>query len=154
MIVGQGSSYWVSDGYRVKFKLTGFTYVVGSEFLVSDRRSPGATFTTSFGSAPTRAYRVSEAISGVNNASNLHDPHINNGTTHPHNQAARDLVWSSKTRVDPPSIVVLNCAANESFVLPHSHPAGALYIPFTGSICFQTDAYQCTYPGYSSCTSA
>ena len=133
-------------------RVTGSISVVGSQFEL-DRTVKPATFTSSYGSASTRVYQIADALAGVNNATNVHDPHINNGTTDPTSQSAHDLLWSSQAGVDPPSIAVLNCAPDGSHVLPHSHPAGALYLPFTGRICFQTDTLACTEAGFARWTS-
>lgn len=151
-VVGQGSSYWASQGALLRLNITGSAYIVGSQFRLSRTARP-ATFTSSFGSPPTRAYRVDDAFAGVHNASHVHDRHVNNGTTDPVSQSAHDLMWSSQTTVDPPSIVVLNCAPGVSHVLAHSHPAGALYIPFTGRICFDTVDKECIAAGYARWTS-
>eukprot|EP00656_Telonema_subtile_P058283 TRINITY_DN9831_c0_g1_i2.p1 TRINITY_DN9831_c0_g1~~TRINITY_DN9831_c0_g1_i2.p1 ORF type:complete len:344 (+),score=54.90 TRINITY_DN9831_c0_g1_i2:79-1110(+) len=151
-ISGQGSSYWASQGVALSVNVSGSVYVVGAEFALSSTVQP-AVFTSSFGSVSTRAYTVQDALAGRNNASNVHDIHVNNGTTDPVSQSAHDLMWSSQSRVDPPSIVVLNCAPGVSHVLAHSHPAGALYIPFTGRICFDTTDKECTSAGYARWTS-
>ena len=69
--------------------------------------------------------------------------------------------------VEPPSIAVLNCAPEglevplygknspfTSFVWYHAHPQGAVYLPYSGSICFQTDSLACIEPGEPRWTSA
>merc|ERR1711988_895863 len=69
-----------------------------------------------------------------------------------------DFVFGSRTHVDPPSVVVLNCAPSSSpegnFVWSHFHPFGALYIPFSGEICFSTKDVVCVAPGTARWTSA
>lgn len=69
--------------------------------------------------------------------------------------------------VEPPSIAVLNCAPEgsevpiygnqsdfTSYVWYHAHPQGAVYLPYSGSICFQTDDLLCVEPGTARWTSA
>ena len=80
-------------------------------------------------------------------ADNVHDSHINNGTAN-----ANNLVWLTKTRVDPSSILVVNCEA-QSWVDYHIHTGGALYLSFSGSICFHTDEVRCIHSGEARWTS-
>lgn len=147
-----GSSLWVSEGTFMRVRVDGFVYVVGADFVLqpASQRRP-AVFTSSYAGPTMRAYRAAEAIANSSNGVNVHDPHINNGTTN-----ARDLAWFSNTGVDPPSITVINCApasAGDSFVWFHFHPAGAIYLPHAGNICFQTDRNICVEPGEARWTS-
>jgi hypothetical protein len=49
----------------------------------------------------------------------------------------------------------MNCAptAAESFVWFHFHPAGSVYIPFAGRVCFTTGTKDCVSPGEARWTS-
>ena len=138
----QGDAFWVSEGSFVDLAVTGFVFVIGSEFALQPT-SQEAYHTTSFHTdRRTRSYLGDDAIAGSNHGENVHDSHINNGTT-----TARDLVFSKgPTTLDPPSISVLNCA-DESSVWYHSHPSGALYMLYAGEICFHTDVVACVHPG-------
>ena len=129
-----GSSFWANAGADVDVTITGLAYVVGARFAL-DARRPATHFSTSYRAPVVRKYDTQDAVGNTSNASNVHDIHINNGSTN-----ARDMLWpATASHVDPPSIVVLNCAPTESYVWSHSHPQGALYLPFTGKICFETD---------------
>jgi len=94
-----------------------------------------------------------DAISNRANAKFQHDDHICNGSS-----PSKDLVFGSQTKVDPPSVAVLNCAPasnpRENFVWSHFHAFGALYIPFSGEICFATKEVVCAKPGTARWTSA
>ena len=117
-----------------------FVYVVGADFSLQNETNFTHRLSSFDGDATERYYFGYDAIAGTDLASQGHDSHIGNGTTN-----ARDLVFSKgESLIDPPSITVLNCAPeNESFVWYHTHPAGAMYIPYTGQICFDTDVSQC-----------
>ena len=149
-----GSALWVAAGATISVAIapggSGLDddgtaiYVLGAPFDLMSRAP--ARMTSSFGAPAFRAYIVQDALSGVRGANNVHDPHIGNGTTN-----ARDLIFSAgATSVDPPNIAVLNCApsANESYVWFHSHAQGAVYLPFSGRLCFATDENRCCEPGF------
>jgi hypothetical protein len=140
----QGSAFWANTGAHLSLTVSGggAVYIMGARFQL-DPRKPEAVFTSNYAGPKTRSYPVMDAINGSSDwAGNGHDPHINNGTAN-----ARDLIFKSKTLVDPPSIVVMNCAPSDSYVWFHSHPTGALYLPFAGQICFVTDTTVCITPG-------
>ena len=92
-----------------------------------------------------RHYRPLDFLSG--SADNLPDRHINNGTAN-----ANNLVWLTGTRVDPSSLLVVNCEDN-SWVDYHIHTGGAVYLSLAGSICFHTDSVRCILPGEARWTS-
>ena len=113
-----GSSFWANAGADVDVTITGLAFVVGAQFAL-DARHPATHFSTSYRAPVVRKYDTQDAVGNTNNASNVHDIHINNGT----GAVARDMLWpSTASHVDPPSIVVLNCAPTDSFVWSHSHP--------------------------------
>ena len=115
-----GSSFWANAGASVDVAISGgVAFVVGSRFEL-DARVPAAHFSTSYRAPVVRKYDVADAVANTSNASNVHDIHVNNGTTN-----ARDMLWpATASHVDPPSIVAINCAPTESYVLSHSHPQG------------------------------
>ena len=134
-----GSSFWVSGGTSIHATFSGAFYVVGSSLRLA--RVPPSVCTSSYFGLRSRFYDV-ESVTSV------HDVHINNGTGH----IAKDILFSSLTNLNPPNIIVLNCAPslapqNDSFVFFHSHPQGAMYIPFSGKICFETYADECIKAG-------
>ena len=140
-----GSSFWVSGGTAVHAAFTGAFYVLGAPLVLV--RAPPSLSTSSYAGLRSRYYDVEGAAIG-------HDPHINNGTGH----VAKDIKFNSLTGVDPPNIVVLNCAPSvapkkQSYVYYHSHPQGAVYVPFTGEICFSTDKTRCIKAGQMRWTS-
>jgi len=152
-----GGAYWVDAGAHAEVSVSGSVYILGSVYALA--KIPESVFTSSRLANTTRAYDVRDAIvnggNGTNGASVGHDPHICNGTTN-----AKDITWSKYSVVDPPSIAVLNCAPEgtevplygknsnfSSYVWYHSHPQGAVYMPYSGSICFQTDHLECISPG-------
>jgi len=132
LIVDMGSAVWIQEGIWIHMTLKGSAYIVGAyyELVNLPQALPSASYL-----APTlRAYQISEGV--------LHqDSHVNNGTAHAH-----DLTWSSNSTVDPPNILVMICET-DAWVDYHFHPQGALYIPFAGSLCFQTQETQCIKPG-------
>lgn len=143
-----GDAFWLSDGAYVNATVAAetFVYVVGGEFAL-DPSARLSTVSSVFGAPRSRIYRSKEAIAGTWDSANVHDKHVGNGTT-----LARDLVFSKgASRVDPPTVTVLNCAYDvdpfSSFVWFHLHPAGAVYLPFVGEICFQTAVELCVVPG-------
>jgi len=158
-----GGAYWIDAGARAEVSIRGSVYILGAAFALVDL--PATVFTSSYKANSSRAYDVRDAIAnggnGTNGASVGHDPHICNGTTN-----AKDITWSKYSVVDPPSIAVLNCAPDgtevplygksnfTSYVWFHSHPQGAVYLPYSGEICFQTDSLDCIQPGYPRWTSA
>ena len=151
-----GSALWVNVGARVRVTVSGFVYIVGADWGLDPSEKCAPTFFGASYAAPcVRAYQAREAAAnrdppgdGSDAAANHHDPHINNGTAN-----ARDLTWASLTKVDPPSIAVMNCAPSSSYVWFHFHPAGSVYLPFAGRICFQTDENLCVEPGEARWTS-
>ena len=139
-----GASMWFAAGTAIHVKITGAFYVVGSPLALV--RAPPSLNTSSFHGLRSRFY-------DVKHGELVHDPHINNGTGH----IAKDILFSSLSDVDPPNIIVLNCAPSlnkTSSVYSHSHPQGALYIPFSGKICFSTDKKRCIRSGQLRWTSA
>lgn len=141
-----GEAFWAVGLTPLTVAVSGYAFVVGAKFELTDGEP--AIFTSSFGGPQVRLYKTSDALAGLNGADNGHDPHINNGTTN-----ARDLVWNSITRVEPPSILVVNCAPDHSYVWYHSHPQGALYLVYSGQICFETDELRCSNAGEARWTS-
>lgn len=140
-------SFWAQEGSIINVTLKGAAYVVGGQFIKAKASDSmvAAQITTSYQGPVFRAYHVKEA-------NLVHDIHINEGnlTT----GIAKDLMWSSWTNIDPPSITVLNCQRGQSHVADHFHPEGAMYIPFTGRICFQTETNDCIEAGEVRWTSA
>ena len=159
-----GSAYWADAGSDVRLRVNGSVYVIGAHFALT--KGAGAFFTSSYNASKSRAYDVWDALAhggnGTNGAALHHDPHIRNGTTN-----AKDITWGKHSVVEPPSIAVLNCAPEglevplygkyspySSYVWYHSHPQGAVYLPYSGQICFQTDSLACIEPGVPRWTSA
>eukprot|EP00756_Hemistasia_phaeocysticola_P015340 Hpha_TRINITY_DN15406_c0_g2::TRINITY_DN15406_c0_g2_i3::g.172895::m.172895 len=151
-----GSSYWINAGARAEVEISGFAYIVGAPYELAPGRE--AYFSRAYGEAPvTRAYDVSDAIRGVNNATILHDIHINNGST---DNNCKDIAWRASTpHTDPAAVTVVNCAEGISTVAEHYHPMGALYIPYSGEICFNVSSasnlrsVKCIDPGFPRWTS-
>jgi hypothetical protein len=184
-----GGAYWVDAGRRLEVTIRGSAYIVGAHFSLAE--VPEAFFSSSYNASSERAYDVRDALAhdgnGTNGAAIQHDPHICNGTTN-----AKDITWSKHSVVDPPSIAVLNCAPEgqdvpiygtgsgfNSYVWYHTHPQGAVYLPYSGGclpsfkfefksesgvslflrfvwaggICFQTDSLACIEPGTARWTS-
>ena len=143
-------AYWVAEGVELDLMIheSSFVYIVGGAF-VHESKSPYEQ-TSSFMGASERSYLLDDALNNRNNASIGHDDHIDDGKTN-----AKDIVYLSTQhdKVDPPFIAVLNWAPKTSFVNFHTHPFGALYIPFTGTICFRTDEDRCIDAGYARWTS-
>eukprot|EP01062_Namystynia_karyoxenos_P010147 TRINITY_DN13595_c0_g1_i1.p2 TRINITY_DN13595_c0_g1~~TRINITY_DN13595_c0_g1_i1.p2 ORF type:complete len:361 (+),score=103.90 TRINITY_DN13595_c0_g1_i1:73-1083(+) len=144
-----GSAHWSAPRTRLALSLSpgGSAWVVGARYELDERAAPAA-FTSSWNASRHRAYSVADAVAGRQGGVMRHDPHIMNGTAD-----AKDLLWASATGADPPSVVVINCAAGASFVDWHSHPQGAVYLPLAGRICFRTDRDRCVGPGAARWTS-
>merc|ERR1711972_78257 len=100
-----------------------------------------------------RTYELSDALAKRKNSSLGHDHHIVNGSS-----ASMDFIFGSITTVDPPSVVVMNCAKGSTpetnFVWSHFHPFGATYLPFSGRICYASHKVVCSEPGTPRWTSA
>jgi len=147
-----GESFWIASGARVSLNITGSAYVAGARFEL-DSSAEEAIFTASFMGPKHRHYSLMEAALFQKNSSLQHDPHICNGSS-----PSMDFVFGSHTLVDPASVVVMNCAPastpQENFVWSHFHPSGALYMPFSGEICFATTKVRCVGPGTARWTSA
>lgn len=137
-----GDAYWMNENSYVELLIGSgsFVYIVGSEFALKNDTNTTHRLSSFAADATERYYFGYDAIAGTELAAQAHDAHIGNGTTN-----ARDLVFSKgDSCVDPPSITVLNCAPeSDSYVWYHTHPAGAMYIPYTGQICFDTDVSEC-----------
>lgn len=168
-----GSAYWLNAGAHAQVSISGAVYIVGAAYALV--KVDPAIFSSSYRAKESHVYDVRDAIAngvdptrtpyrwanGTNGANVGHDPHICNGTTN-----AADITWSKHSLVDPPSIAVLNCAREgtpvplygthsnfTSYVWYHIHPQGAVYLPYSGSICFQTDQLLCIEPGVARWTS-
>lgn len=169
-----GSAFWAADGVRLSVSLEGpgFAYIIGAKYELREDRNN--FFSSSYLGPRLRVYDVLDAINPNNtvDAGNHHDPHICNGTTN-----ARDLTWSSgASHVEPPSIAVLNCHSDAvksagkdahgreklengvrgstgSYVWFHFHPQGAVYLPYTGRICFEAATVKCVDQGDARWTS-
>ena len=129
-----GESYWSQIGSRVKFVLRGAVLAIGGSLPTQAAVESGFS-SMSYDAPIQRIYKARLAEI-------RHDEHIIGVGV------AKDMTWSSLTRVDPPSIVVLNCNPGRSNVSEHFHPAGAIYAPFTGKICFvTTTSTDCIVPG-------
>lgn len=147
-----GESFWVAPGAHADLEVVGSAYVAGAKFEL-DASAESSTFTSAFEGPKFRNYTLADAMKGHQNAQFHHDPHICNGSSD-----SKDFAFGSQTHVDPPSVVVLNCAPSSTpegnFVWSHFHPFGALYIPFSGEICFATKDVVCSSPGTPRWTSA
>lgn len=137
-----GDAFWLGDGAYVDMYLncSSFLYVVGGDFSLAPWRARSSYVSSSFNAPRRRSYRVSDGAVGP-------DHHIANGSS-----TSVDIVFSKgKSNVDPPVITVVNCAydidPDLSFVWYHLHPAGAVYLPYTGNICYWTDEKRCSAPG-------
>ena len=144
-----GDVYWLGAGAYVDLFVepNTFVYVVGGAFELAPWRSRRSFVSSSYRAPRRRSYRVADAIAGRGGSMVAADHHIANGSS-----PSVDLVFSKgKSFVDPPAITVVNCAYDRdpasSFVWYHTHPAGALYLPFTGAICYVTDEERCSSPG-------
>jgi hypothetical protein len=139
-----GESFWAAAGAHVDLAIAGSAYIVGAKFRLE--HSPEAVFTSSWLAPKSRSYDLADAAAGRNKAMLGHDEHICNGSS-----PSMDFVFGSTSGVDPPSVVVMNCAAGSApesnFVWSHFHPFGAVYLPLSGHICFATDTVTCVEPG-------
>eukprot|EP01060_Flectonema_neradi_P007315 TRINITY_DN15083_c0_g1_i1.p1 TRINITY_DN15083_c0_g1~~TRINITY_DN15083_c0_g1_i1.p1 ORF type:complete len:352 (+),score=77.73 TRINITY_DN15083_c0_g1_i1:58-1056(+) len=145
-----GSSAWIQAGADATVEISGFAYAVGAEYNLQAGKP--IYFTNAYGIAPViRYYDVQDAIDNKN-ATILHDIHINNGSD---DNNCKDISWKASTEhTDPSSITVINCYNGKSFVSDHYHPMGALYIPYSGSICFLVDGKdRCITKGFPRWTS-
>ena len=122
-----GDAFWLVGGADVSVRAKGAVgfYVIGSEFRLV--RGASSAITSSYNASRGRLYGMLDAIRGEGGKL-VHDEHIGNGTTN-----AADIIFSAgESCVEPPHIVVLNCApTSESYVWYHSHPQGALYVNAT-----------------------
>lgn len=147
-----GESFWIASGASANIEVAGSAYVAGAKFFL-DAAAPEVTYTSAFVGPKYRRYSYDDAKAKSGNSLLQHDDHICNGTS-----PSMDFVFGSKTGVDPPVVSVLNCAAgstpDKNFVWSHFHPFGALYIPFSGEICFATKEVLCVQPGTARWTSA
>jgi len=145
-----GESFWVANGALSEIRVAGSAYIVGGKFRLGAGEE--AVFTSSFLGPKVRSYDLDDAVASQNEAFLGHDDHICNGTS-----PSMDFVFGSQTTVDPASVVVLNCADGSSpesnFVWSHFHPFGAVYLPFSGNICYDTAETVCTSPGTARWTS-
>jgi len=142
-----GSSIWLNVGSEVSLdvKTGSSVWSVGAPLSVVEREQ---VHFVDYGdqTPPThRHYHALDFLQGL--AENVHDTHINNGSAN-----ANNLVWLTQSRVDPSSVVVVNCE-DSSWVDYHLHTGGALYLPFAGSICFHTDQIRCIQSGEARWTS-
>jgi len=143
-----GSSAWLNTGAEVSLEVReqSSVWVVGAELHMREGAPPHfVNFGNGITPPAVRHYHALDFLAGL--AENVQDTHINNGTAD-----ARNLVWLSKTRVDPSSILVMNCMA-DSWVDYHIHAGGALYLSFSGNICFHTDKKRCITEGEARWTS-
>lgn len=147
-----GESFWVAPGAHADLEVTGAAYVAGAKFEL-DASAEQSTFTSAFVGPKFRNFTYADALANRSNAHLQHDDHICNGSS-----PSKDFVFGSQTRVDPPGVAVLNCAPSSNpdgnFVWSHFHPFGALYIPFSGEICFAAKEVKCIQPGTARWTSA
>lgn len=147
-----GSAFWAMEGSLVDVLVNGTVWVIGTKFNLVQEGRPRSIVTSSWNASRTRSYDLGDAKAGVKRSSFGHDGHICNGSS-----ASRDFVFASRYDVDPPSVVVLNCAGDkgptDNFVWSHFHPFGAVYIPMSGKICFSTDEILCSEPGEARWTS-
>lgn len=148
-LVVMGDAFWLDDGAFVDMAVEAntFLYVVGGQFALAPHKNASSTVSSAYRAPRKRAYLASDALAGANGGSVGPDRHIGNGST-----PSLDVVFSKgPSGVDPPVITVINCAYDVdpalSYVWYHLHPAGATYLPFTGEICFWTDAERCASPG-------
>jgi hypothetical protein len=147
-----GESFWIAPGAAADLEVAGSAYVAGSKFELMPI-ADSVVFTSSYTGSRFRNYSYADAVAKRNSALLQHDDHICNGSS-----PSMDFVFGSQTKVDPPGVAVLNCAPasnpHENFVWSHFHPFGALYMPFSGEICFATTEVLCARPGVARWTSA
>jgi len=93
-----------------------------------------------------RFYDTLDFLDGA--ATNAGDRNINNGSAN-----ARNIIWKTTTRVDPSSILIVDCEPETSWVDFHIHPYGAVYMPLAGDICFKTNKVDCITTGEARWTS-
>jgi hypothetical protein len=140
-----GSSFWASEGAFVDLTVRGMVFVIGAPLLLDDSIQE-YVFTSSYSAPKTRSYDLEDARAHRSNAALMHDHHINNGTSN-----SMDFIFGSPDGVTPPVVTVLNCANGSepatNFVWSHFHPFGAVYVPFSGNICFSSDKTRCSEPG-------
>jgi len=129
-----GESFWAQIGSRISGSVNGSVFMIGGRLpCPEDVESEFSSI--SYNAPIQRFYRV-------NVVEIRDDEHING------RGVAKDMVWSSISRVDPPSVVILNCNPGKSNVSEHFHPSGAVYAPFTGRICFVVfSKTECIEPG-------
>lgn len=146
-----GSSFWAMEGAYVSLQVNGTAWILGNPFVLDATAKP-YTFVDSYNAMRTRSYDLEEAKAGLKKGTLGHDEHICNGTS-----PSMDFVFGSVDGLDPPSVVVLNCANGSSpednFVWSHFHPFGAVYLPFSGKVCFSTDEKLCVEAGEARWTS-
>jgi len=120
-----GESLWIQAGVEMQLKITGLVYVLGSKFQLT-KAVKGIIPEISYNAPLYRVYRLRDADI-------VQDGHINDGRA-----KAKNLLWfpDKKSRVTPSHIVVVNCEKSMSSVGHHFHPQGAVYIPFSGKICY------------------
>lgn len=147
-LAAMGDAFWVGDGTYVDMAVAedSFVYVVGGQFALGPHRNASSTVSSAYRAPRKRAYLAADALVGQGGGGVGPDTHIGNGST-----PSKDVVFSKgKSSVDPPVITVVNCAYDVdprlSYVWYHLHPAGALYLPYVGDICFFTDEKRCTSP--------
>ena len=145
-----GDAFWLGSGAYLDLYVgpSSFVYVTGGAFKLAPWRSRRSVVSSSYRAPRRRSYKVADAIAGRQSGALVHDEHIANGSS-----TSVDLIFSKgKSMVDPPVITVVNCAfdldRSLSFVWYHLHPAGAVYLPYTGSICYVTDEERCSAPGW------
>lgn len=146
-----GDSYWAIQGAFVSFNLTGFSWIVGGDYVLTNKEY---TFSSHFLGTKTRAYLVNDAILRKNPYAKMDaDIRVNNGSLNGEWNHALDLHWTSISGIDPPNVMVMSCTPGTPYVWYHTHPNGAVYIPFTGKVCFHTNKKRCIVPGEARWTS-
>lgn len=147
-----GESFWIASGVYADIAVTGSAYVAGAKFILDESAKP-VTYTSAFVGPQYRNYSYADALAKRGQSLLQHDDHICNGSS-----PSMDFVFGSHSGVDPPVVSVLNCAPDstpeKNFVWSHFHPFGALYMPFSGEICFATKEVLCVQPGTARWTSA
>ena len=151
VLTEMGESVYVAPGASVALELSSgedgkaAAYVVGNKFLL-DASGVENVFTSSWAGPTVKLNRLQDAVDGIGTSLVGDDPAICNGTS-----LSRDFLFGSRFGMDPPVVTVANCAegsdASSNFVWSHFHPYGAVYLPFSGEICFVSDKELCAMPG-------
>jgi len=134
----KGEKYWTAPNEFIRFNMTANTiiYIFGAEYDLADMKP--------YEVCPECKNRTAELtrfyLMENRDAKDIHDIHINNGTSN-----ATDDAWNS-TLTTPPWLTVKS-NQNNSWVWLHDHPYGVIYFIIEGCLmyfCYETDCFLAT----------